>query len=228
MRNCKNNCNMLAKILLILFALDVVKSAAMYQNLHELTQAIQNLPSRTPLSIPSVEQELRKKAMAPIYSPNLKQTKTELAAAAGTDVAVNYRSIFIVVGSIAAIIIAFFIPIQICYLSDSCQNFVRSNFVFNERRKRDLEYIETILVALLDNFVEQDLRDDKGDHIQEIARPLYTEPLLITLSKYFDKYADREVKKHVKALIFILTHIIGKVFGVFRSLVAFLASYGIL
>ncbi|XP_072388006.1 uncharacterized protein [Diabrotica undecimpunctata] len=226
--NCKNNCNMLVKMLLIVLVLDVVNSAAIYQNLHELTQAIQNLPSRTPLSIPSLEQQIRKKDVIPISSPNVVQTKTELSTPGETAVAVNYRSIFFAVGSIAALIIALLIPVQICYLSESCQNFVRNNFVFNERRKRDLEYVETILVALLDNFVEQDLRDDKGDHIQEIARPLYTEPLLITLSKYFDKYADREVKKHVKALIFILTHIVGKVFAIFQYFVAFLASYGIL
>ncbi|CAG9863696.1 unnamed protein product [Phyllotreta striolata] len=115
-----------------------------------------------------------------------------------------------------------------CYSSGDCQQFFADLLSMNDRKKRELEYLETVATALLDNFLENDAVEDNKGHIQEIARASYSEPLLVTLARYFDKYADKSIKKHTKALIFFLVHVLGKVFGMFKYLLRVISQYGIL
>ncbi|CAH1108111.1 unnamed protein product [Psylliodes chrysocephalus] len=139
----------------------------------------------------------------------------------------NSKPSVFTIGSVVTSVLAILIPLKACYSSDNCKQYVLDFFTLNDRRKRDLEYLETILVALLDNFVEHDVQEDRS-HVQEIARPSYAEPLLVTLAKYFDKYADKTVKNHAKALVFFLVHVLGKIFGIFQYVIKLFSQYHIL
>ncbi|KAG5887865.1 hypothetical protein JTB14_011401 [Gonioctena quinquepunctata] len=145
----------------------------------------------------------------------------------------TFEAAFFVVASSIAAILAFLISFNLCHLFENCKNQLPTGYMDNNvlrkiQRKRSIDYIEPILVAIMDTFVENEMKAT-DQNVQETTQPIFNEPpMLVTLAKYFDKYADKEVKRHVKAMLFFVVHILGQLYKFLQSLVRYLGYYGIL
>lgn len=157
---------------------------------------------------------------------------------------IGFETALFIVASAFIAFVTFYVPLQACFFFGNCR---RSAVIYKKiwedtdtlgndikiRKRRNMKYLEPILVAIMDTFVESELQSTT-ENINDVedkpknnaAHYPQPEPMLITLAKYFDKYADRDVKKHVKAMLFFLVHILGRLYSIFQGLIIFLFENG--
>nr|CAH7751910.1 unnamed protein product [Callosobruchus chinensis] len=149
---------------------------------------------------------------------------------------VLFETAIFIVGSAFMAFITGFLPLEICFIMGKCQKLMEpyrkqlddeiSGRQSNIRKRRNLAQYEPFLVAILDSFLQNRELWDAPNEVE--VNQVYKEPLLITLAKYFDRFADREVKRHVKAVLFFIVHVLGRLYAIVHHFVRILMSYGLL
>ncbi|CAH1988541.1 unnamed protein product [Acanthoscelides obtectus] len=149
---------------------------------------------------------------------------------------VLFETAIFIVGSALVAFITAFLPLEVCFIMGKCQKLMEpyrkqldDEFSGNTgkiRNRRNLAQFEPYLVAILDSFLQNREVWDSPNKVE--VNPMYKEPLLITLAKYFDRYATTEVKRHVKAILFFIVHILGRMYAVVHYFVRYLMNYGLI